>query len=54
MLEIFEDIVETIDTAIGTRRRRHIVGGVLWSVSLLFAGLAVTAVTLKPEDTYEK
>ena len=50
MLEIIEETVEIVDSAISTSRRRHIVGGVLLSVSLLFAGLAVTAITLKQED----
>ena len=31
------------------KRRRHIVGGVLLSISLLFGGLAVTTITIKPE-----
>lgn len=51
MLEVVEEIVETVDSAIGTKRKRHIVGGVLLSVSLLFAGLAITAITLKQEET---
>ena len=51
MLEIIEEIVETVDAAMGTNRRRHIAGGVLLSVSLLFAGLAITAITLRQEET---
>lgn len=33
--------------------RRHIIGGVLLSTSLLFGGLAATVFTLKEGDTYE-
>lgn len=53
MLEIVEEIVETVDNAIATKRKRHIIGGVFLSVSLLFAGLAVTAITLKQEENDE-
>ena len=54
MFEIIEEIVETVDAAVSTNRKRHVIGGVLLSVSLLFAGLAVTAITLKPEAPYEE
>ena len=30
--------------------KRHIIGGILLSSSLLFAGLAFTVITLKPEE----
>ena len=50
MLEILDEVIETVDTAVSTKRKRHIVGGVLLSVSLLFAGLAITAITLKQEE----
>lgn len=50
MLEVFEEVIETVDSAVSTTRKRHIVGGVLLSVSLLFAGLAITAITLKQEE----
>ena len=38
-----------LDMALETKGKRHIVGGVLVSLSLLFGGLAFTVVTLKPE-----
>lgn len=50
MLEVIDNIIENIDAAVSTKRKRHIVGGALISVSLLFAGLAITAITLKQED----
>ena len=31
-------------------KKRHIAGGILMSVSLLFGGLAITVVTLKTEE----
>lgn len=40
-----------LDMALETKGKRHIVGGVLVSLSLLFGGLAFTVMTLKPEET---
>ena len=45
-----EDLVEMLDQALNTKTKRHITGGVLLSISLLFGGLAVTIMTLKSED----
>ena len=44
-----EDLVEMLDQALNTKTKRHITGGVLLSISLLFGGLAVTIMTLKTE-----
>lgn len=48
-MERLEMLVERIDEVLDTKRKRHIAGGVLLSVSLLLAGLAITALTLKEE-----
>ena len=45
-----EDLIEMLDQALNTKTKRHITGGVLLSISLLFGGLAVTIMTLKSED----
>lgn len=45
-----EGMVATLDYLLSTKRKRHIMGGILMSASLLFAGLAFTVITLKPED----
>lgn len=39
-----------LDHSLNTRKKRHIAGGILMSVSLLFGGLAITVITLKQED----
>lgn len=39
-----------LDHSLNTRKKRHIAGGVLMSVSLLFGGLALTIITLKTEE----
>lgn len=46
-MDILEGLVYAIDSLLDTRRKRHIVGGVLLSAAFLFGGLAVTAMTLK-------
>lgn len=43
----FEDLVTTLDYILDTKRKRHIVGGILLSASLLFGGLAFTVFTVK-------
>ncbi len=50
MMGTFESLISMLDYTIDTKRKRHIVGGILISVSLMFGGLAVTAMTLKMED----
>lgn len=39
-----------LDESLSSRRKRHIIGGVLLSISLLFGGLAFTAMTFKNEE----
>lgn len=46
----FEEIVTMMDHALNTKTKRHIAGGLLLSISLLFGGLAVTIITLKTEE----
>ena len=48
-MERLERILSTIDNALSTKKKRHIVGGILMSVLLLFGGLAITVVSLKTE-----
>ena len=43
-------IVSMLEKTLGTKSKRHILGGALISVSLLFSGLALTVMTLKTED----
>lgn len=42
-------IVAMLEKTLGTRSKRHIMGGALISVSLLFGGLALTVMTLRTE-----
>lgn len=49
-MERLERILMMINSALDTKKKRHIAGGILMSVSLLFGGLAITVVTLKTEE----
>lgn len=60
MIDGLGNIISMIDWALDSKRKRHITGGILLSVSMLFGGLALTAMTLqneeneiKKEDEYE-
>ena len=52
-MEGLDNIIEVIDYMLNTRRKRHIIGGILICMSALFGGLAITAITIKPEDDDE-
>ena len=39
-----------LDHSLITKKKRHIAGGILMSVSMLFEGLAITVITLKTEE----
>lgn len=49
-MDRLEEFLSMLEYSLNTRRKRHIAGGVLMSISLLFGGLAVTIITLKTED----
>lgn len=51
-MEGLERILSMLDHSLNTKKKRHIAGGILMSISLLFGGLAFTVVTLKTEDIY--
>lgn len=45
-----EGVIASLDYLLNSKRKRHIMGGILMSASLLFAGLAFTVITLKNEN----
>lgn len=53
-MSYLEEIVSLLDITLDSPSKRHIVGGILLSVSFMFGGLAITAMTLKREDNDEK
>lgn len=46
-MERLEFVLSMLDRTLNTKKKRHIAGGMLMSISLLFGGLAVTVITLK-------
>lgn len=50
----FDAIIEMVDYTINSKRRRHITGGILLSVSLLFGGLAFTVWSTKLYEEEKK
>lgn len=50
----FEEILLALDRSLDSKKRRHITGGVLLSISLLFGGVAVTIITLKTEENEDE
>lgn len=52
ILDRLEGFLSTLDHSLNTRKKRHIAGGILMSVSLLFGGLAITVMTLRYEENH--
>lgn len=55
-MDRLEEAMSTLVFLTGNKKKRHIIGGVLLSVSLLFGGLALTVMSIKNEekDDYEQ
>lgn len=45
-----ENVISVLDYVLDTKRKRHIMGGILLSVSFLFGSLAITVMTIKNEE----
>ena len=48
-MDYLDNLLTTLDY-INSKRKRHIVGGILISMSTLFAGLAITVMSIKEDD----
>jgi hypothetical protein len=48
-----DNFISTMDYVLNSKRKRHIMGGILLSASLLFGGLALTVMTINEEDDDE-
>ena len=53
-MERFERALTMMDRILNTKKKRHIAGGVLMSISLFFGGLALTVITLKTEEVIDE
>ena len=49
-MDLMENFLFSLDALLDTKRKRHIVGGMLLSASALFAGLAATVLTIRESD----
>lgn len=49
-MDRLEEAMSTLVQLTTNKKKRHIIGGVLLSVSMLFGGLALTVVSIKNEE----
>lgn len=49
-MDRIEVILLMLDESLDTKRKQHLVGGILVSLSLLFGGLAFTVLSLKEDE----
>lgn len=49
-MERLEILLELLDETLNTKRKRHIIGGILLSGSFFFGGLAITVITISREE----
>jgi hypothetical protein len=49
-MDELERFIEGLDYVLDTKRKRHIMGGILLSASMLFGGLALTVMTIKVDE----
>ena len=46
-------IVSTLEQILNTKRKRHIIGGILLSASIFFGGMAITVMSMIEENEHE-
>lgn len=49
-MEGLDNIIYMLDETLDTKRKRHITGGILLSISALFGGLAITVMSIGKEE----
>lgn len=49
-MEGLNNIIYMLDEMLDTKRKRHITGGILLSISALFGGLAITVMSIGKEE----
>lgn len=47
-------IISTLEHLVSTRKKRHIVGGILLSTSIFLGGLALTVMSAKVEENIDE
>lgn len=49
-MDSLDSLLYTLDNMLDTKRKRHITGGILLSISMLFGGLALTVMTIGKDN----
>lgn len=49
-MEGLDNIIYMLDEMLDIKRKRHITGGILLSISALFGGLAITVMSIGKEE----
>ena len=49
-MEGLDNIIYMLDEMLDTKRKRHITGGILLSISALFGGLAITVMSIGKQE----
>lgn len=49
-MEGLDNIIYMLDEMLDTKRKRHITGGILLSISASFGGLAITVMSIGKEE----
>lgn len=53
-MERMKRAMVTLEHLLSTKKRRHIVGGILLSASIFLGGLALTVMSTKVEENYNE
>lgn len=53
-MERAKRLIATLEHLVSTKKKRHIVGGILLSASVFLGGLAVTVLSTKVEEDVEE
>lgn len=53
-MEHAKRLIATLEHLVSTKKKRHIVGGILLSASIFLGGLAVTVMSTKVEEDVEE
>ena len=53
-MEHVKKLVSTLEHLVSTRKKRHIVGGILLSTSIFLGGLALTVMSTKDEENNDE
>lgn len=51
-MDEIERTISVLDYVLDTSKKRHIAGGILLSLSMLFTGLALTVMTIRSNEDY--